>query len=287
MPNIIFGMDVPAELAVGDPVENARRAEALGFEFISTNDHVLGTAPRNEGWTLLTWLAQSTTRIRIASRVLGVPYRQPVLLAKMAETLDRLSGGRLILGLGAGSGEREFTAMGLPDATVRSRVDALEEAIDIVTSLWRQPSVTYEGERYVARDAAIEPRPDHPIPIWLGTAGPRGLALVGKRADGWVPSLPYAPPDRAPGMIAQILAAATEAGRDPAAIHRIYNLRISLIAGVAAEVAGSPEQISERLVEFLGMGFTGFNFSPVGPDREGQIEQLTSEVIPAVRAAVA
>jgi alkanesulfonate monooxygenase SsuD/methylene tetrahydromethanopterin reductase-like flavin-dependent oxidoreductase (luciferase family) len=142
MPNIIFGMDVPAELAVGDPVENARRAEALGFEFISTNDHVLGTAPRNEGWTLLTWLAQSTTRIRIASRVLGVPYRQPVLLAKMAETLDRLSGGRLILGLGAGSGEREFTAMGLPDATVRSRVDALEEAIDIVTSLWRRHRAT-------------------------------------------------------------------------------------------------------------------------------------------------
>jgi alkanesulfonate monooxygenase SsuD/methylene tetrahydromethanopterin reductase-like flavin-dependent oxidoreductase (luciferase family) len=212
---------------------------------LETRSRTLGEEPRNEGWTLLTWLA----------RVLGVPYRQPVLLAKMAETLDRLSGGRLILGLGAGSGEREFQAMGLPDSTVRSRVDALEEAINIVTSLWEKPGVTYEGERYVTRDARIEPRPDHRVPIWLGTSGPRGLALVGKRADGWNPSLPYAPPDRARQMIRQIR-------------------RFS-------------EQISERLVDFVGMGFTGFNFQPVGPAREGQIERIAHEVIPTVRAAVA
>lgn len=81
MPKISFGLDVPAETTAGDPVANARRAEELGFDFVSTNDHVLGHDPRNEGWTLLTWLAASTSRIRLASRVIGVPYREPALLA--------------------------------------------------------------------------------------------------------------------------------------------------------------------------------------------------------------
>lgn len=284
--DIIFGVDVPAELAAGDPAANAHRAEALGFDFVSSNDHVLGPEARNEGWTLLTWLARSTSRIRIASRVLGVPYRQPVLLAKMAETLNRLSGNRLILGLGAGSGEQEYQAMGLPESTLRSRVDALDEAVGIISSLWEQPGVTHEGDAYVVRNARIEPRPDHRIPIWLGTAGPRGLVMVGKRADGWIPSMPYAPPDRAPQMIDRIVAAAMAAGRDPTRIQRIYNIQISLIDGVDADVAGPPALVADRLVEFVGMGFTGFNFQPVGPDRDVQIESIANHVIPAVRDAV-
>jgi alkanesulfonate monooxygenase SsuD/methylene tetrahydromethanopterin reductase-like flavin-dependent oxidoreductase (luciferase family) len=281
---ITFGLDVPAELAVGDPVTNARRAETLGFDFVSTNDHVLGPEPRYEGWTLLTWLAAGTTRIRIASRVIGVPYREPALLGKMAETLDRLSGARLILGLGAGSGESEFRAMGLPESTVGGRVRALEEAIHIIRGLWQQPILTYEGERYVAREAGIEPRPSRRIPIWLGTVGPRGLALVGRLADGWIPSLPYARPEHAPEMIGRILGAATEAGRDPADIARIYNVEIGFDVDADADaVVGSSDQITERLISFARMGFTGFNFKPVGPDRDGQVERIAREVIPAIR----
>lgn len=282
MPHIKFGVDVPAELAAGDPVASARRAEALGFDFVSTNDHVLATEPRSEGWTLLTWIAASTSRIGIASRVLGVPYREPVLLAKMAETLDRLSGGRLILGLGAGSGETEFAAMGLPDSTVASRVTGLAEAIDIVTALWTQPRVTYQGKRYVAREAGIEPRPDHRIPIWLGTVGPRGLALVGRRADGWIPSVPYAPPERAPQMIAAILAAAGEAGRDPTEIERIYNVEVGPIG---AELGGTSDEIADRLLDFVRMGFTGFNFKLASTERDERLDEIANEVIPIVRAA--
>jgi probable F420-dependent oxidoreductase len=285
-PKITFGLDVPAETVAGDPVANARRAEELGFDFVSTNDHVLGRDPRNEGWTLLTWLAASTSRIRLASRVIGVPYREPALLAKMAETLARLSGGRLILGLGAGSGEGEFRAMGLAPSTVRDRVDALDEAIQVITSLWEQASVNFTGNRYVIRDATIEPKPERHIPIWLGTAGPRGLKLLGERADGWIPSLAYAPPNRAPSMIADILAAAERLGRDPAQIERIYNLEISMIDGVRADLVGRPEQIGERLVGFARLGFTGFNFQPVGPAREDQVEWIAREVIPIVRGAV-
>jgi alkanesulfonate monooxygenase SsuD/methylene tetrahydromethanopterin reductase-like flavin-dependent oxidoreductase (luciferase family) len=215
--------------------------------------------------------------------VIGIPYREPALLAKMAESLDRLSGGRLILGLGAGSGESEFRAMGLPESTVLGRVQALEEAIEIVRALWQQPTVTYEGERYVTRDAQVEPRPSRRIPIWLGTAGPRGLNLVGRLADGWIPSLPYAPPERAPLMIARILAAATEANRDPDDVARIYNLAISFEPDPDADVVGNSDQIAEQLIAFTRMGFTGFNFQPLGPDREGQVERLAREVIPAVR----
>ena len=272
-------------MAAGDPVAHALRAEALGFDFISTNDHVLGTDPRSEAWTLLTWLAASTSRIGIATRVLGVPYREPVLLAKMAETLHRLSGGRLILGLGAGSGESEFAAMGLPDASVAARVTGLEEAIAVVQALWTQPSVSYEGKRYVTREAGIEPRPAHRVPIWLGTVGPRGLVMVGKQADGWIPSLAYAPPEHAPQMIAAILAAAAEAGRDATEIERIYNLELGPVDAGRSELGGSAGEIADRLLNFVGMGFTGFNFKLASAERDERLDEIANEVIPVVRAA--
>src|SRR5919198_4932249 len=101
MAGLLLGLDIPAAGALDDPAGVAADAEALGFDFISNNDHVLGNDPRYEGWTLLAWLAAATSRVRVVSRVLGVPYRNPALVAKMAESLDRLSGGRLVLGLGA------------------------------------------------------------------------------------------------------------------------------------------------------------------------------------------
>jgi alkanesulfonate monooxygenase SsuD/methylene tetrahydromethanopterin reductase-like flavin-dependent oxidoreductase (luciferase family) len=100
------------------------------------------------------------------------------------------------------------------------------------------------------------------------------------------PSLPYAPPDRVPQMINQILMAAAEAGRDHREIERIYNLEISFDSESEADVGGSAEQIAERLIDFENLGFTGFNFQPIGPDREAQIERLASDVIPVVQDAV-
>lgn len=288
MKNVVFGLDVPTSLeTIADPVVAALAAESLGFDFVSANDHVLGPSPRYEGWTLLSWLAASTSRIRIASRVLGVPYREPTLVAKMAETLDRLSDGRLILGLGAGSGEGEFAAMGITVGTVGDRVGALEEAIHIIRGLWSEPTLTFQGRRYESIDAQIEPKPAHRIPIWLGTVGGRGLDLVGRVGDGWIPSFMYAPPDRAPAMIQRILAAAAKANRDPDQIDRIYNVEVSVGKSEQADViTGTPDAIAEKLLGFLGIGFTGFNLLPVGKNRDAQIEQLAAEVIPAVRAGI-
>src|SRR5437867_5920593 len=114
MTELLFGLNVSTSaVPEADPVAQARRAEELGFDFVSANDHPSGTTPTFELWTMLAWIAAATSRIRVASRVLGVPYRPPAMVAKMAETLDRLSGGRLILGMGGGSGDEELRAFGL------------------------------------------------------------------------------------------------------------------------------------------------------------------------------
>src|SRR5881397_3549821 len=114
MTALLFGLNVSKSVGPGsDPVADARKAEDLGFDFVSASDHLHGETPSFETWTVLSWIAARTSRIRVATRVLGVPYRHPPVVAKMAESFDRLSGGRLILGLGAGSSDEEFQSLGL------------------------------------------------------------------------------------------------------------------------------------------------------------------------------
>src|SRR6266511_816643 len=224
MSTLLFGLNLSTSAAPGsDPVADARRAEELGFDFVAPSDHPCGTRPTYETWTMLSWVAAATTRIRVATRVLGVPYRPPAMVAKMAETLDRLSGGRLILGLGGGSSDEEFRAFGLRVPTAAEQVDGLAEAIDIARGLWSQRRFTYDGRLYRTDAAELEPKPDRHIPIWLGTFGHRSLALTGRLADGWIPSLGFAPPDRAVVMRERVLAAARDAGRDPDQITCAYN----------------------------------------------------------------
>src|SRR5437867_999105 len=119
--NVRFGVDVSTS-TLQDPIAAARAAEALGFDFVSANDHPCGSRQNYETWTLLAWMAARTDRIHIASRVLGVPYRPPPMVAKMAATLDGLSNGRLILGLGGGASDDEFRAFGLHVPTPREKV---------------------------------------------------------------------------------------------------------------------------------------------------------------------
>lgn len=107
--HLLFGRAIPISAAPGtDPVAQARTAEALGFDFVSTSDHLHGNSPMYEPWTMLSWIAAATSRIRVGTRVLAVPYRHPAVLAKMAETFDRLAGWRLILGLGGGFADDEL-----------------------------------------------------------------------------------------------------------------------------------------------------------------------------------
>jgi alkanesulfonate monooxygenase SsuD/methylene tetrahydromethanopterin reductase-like flavin-dependent oxidoreductase (luciferase family) len=267
-----------------DPVRVARRAEELGFDFVSTSDHPSGTEPTYETWTLLCWIAAATSRIRIAPRVLGVPYRAPAMVAKMAETFDRLSGGRLILGLGGGYSDHEFRGFGLPVPTPREKVDGLEDAIRIARGLWTEPSFSYHGRRFHTDAAELQPKPDRQIPIWLGTFGDRALALTGRLADGWIPSLGSAPPEQAIVMRDKIFKAAEGAGRDPGSITCAYHIQVSLQPDEdPSVVSGSPDQIATRLHDFTKLGFTALSLSPVGPDPAETVERLGVEVLPAVR----
>lgn len=284
-----FGVNVSTSADDGaDPVGDARRAEELGFDFVSSSDHPGGSSPSFETWTMLSWIAASTSRIRIATRVLGVPYRPPPLVAKMAATLDRLSGGRLILGLGGGSGDDEFRMFGLGVPSPREKTEGLEEAVTIIRGLWSEPRFTFDGRRYHTDGAELEPKPDRRIPIWLGTFAPRALAVTGRLADGWIPSLGYAPPDEVVVMRERVLQAARDAGRDPSEITCAYNVEVRVDGGAGDDpsvVSGTPEQVSERLADFVELGFSALNFMPSGPDYGEQVERLAGEVIPAVRSA--
>jgi probable F420-dependent oxidoreductase len=291
MRGIMIGLSVSTAAAPGaDPVAAARAAEELGFDFVSASDHLHGGQPTYEPWTMLSWIAAATSRIRVATRVLGVPYRPPAVLAKMAETFDRLSGGRLILGLGGGAVDEEFRAFGLPVRSPRDKVDGLEEAIRIARGMWSRPRFTFEGRLYHTDAADLEPKPDRRIPIWLGTYGNRALALTGRLADGWIPSLGYAPPERVRAMRERVLAAASAAGRDPEEITCAYNVGVRVDERAEARpavVAGAAGAVTERLLGFRELGFDALSLIPVGPGERQQAERLGREVLPALRAATA
>jgi probable F420-dependent oxidoreductase len=289
MTDLLFGINVSTSAAPGaDPLADARRAEELGFDFVSASDHLHGKDPTHETWTMLSWIAAGTSRIRVASRVLAVPYRNPAVTAKMAATLDRLSGGRLILGMGGGYSDEEFRAFGLGAPSPRDKVDGMDEAIRIARGMWSERSFTFQGRRYRTDGAELEPKPDRRIPIWLGTYGDRALAATGRLADGWIPSLGFAPPDRVPAMRDRILANAREAGREAEEITFVYNLEIRVDEPAEPDpsvVSGPSGAVAERLIGFLELGFTAMNLMPIGPGQDEQAERLAREVIPEVRAA--
>jgi probable F420-dependent oxidoreductase len=283
-----IGVNVSPMSPEVDPVACARLAEEVGFDFVSASDHLHGASPTVEPWTLLSWIAAETSRVKVATRVLAVPYRHPAVTAKMAESLDRLSGGRLILGLGGGWSDEEFGAFGLDVPTPRQKVDGLEEAITIIRGLWTDRGFTHQGQRYRTEGAELEPKPQHSIPIWLGTYGPRALDLTGRLADGWIPTLELAPPDEVRTMRDRVLTAAREAGRDPEEITCVYNLDVRVDEGAEQEpsvVAGPPDAVVERLRELAAIGFSALSFLPAGPDQQEQIERLGREILPFLREA--
>ncbi|UBU17875.1 LLM class flavin-dependent oxidoreductase [Nonomuraea gerenzanensis] len=282
-----IGLNISTSAAPGtDPVADARKAEELGFDFVSASDHPCTTHPSYETWTMLSWIAAATSRIRIATRVLGVPYRNVAMVAKMSETFDRLSGGRLILGLGGGYSDEEFRAFGMRVPSAREKVDGLAEAIQITRGLWSEPSFTFKGLHHHTEEAHIEPKPARRIPIWLGTFGPRALAVTGRLADGWIPSYSFAGPDEVKVMRERVLTAAREAGRAPEEITCAYNVAIRVDERArpdAGTLAGSPALLIDALKGFGDLGFSSVNLMPVGDGLDEQVERLAREVVPALR----
>ena len=233
-------------------------------------------------------LLAETERLRVFPDVANLPLRPPAVLAKQAASLDVLSRGRFELGLGAGGFRDAVAAMGGPRRSDHEAFEALREAIDVIRLVWSgERTVSYEGEHYRVAGLHPGPPPAHRIGIWLGALRPRSLALVGRAADGWVPSLRYAPPEDVPALRARIDRAAVEAGRDPAEIRRVYNVHGLVVDGHAEGLLlGPPELWVETLTGFaLELGFDTFVFWP-SEDELRQLERFATEVVPAVRAEV-
>lgn len=285
-PALRFGVSISTSAAPGaDPVADARAAERLGFDFVSASDHPGGAHPSYETWTMLTWVAAATSRITVMPKVLGVPFRVPALAAKAAESLSRLSAGRLILGLGAGSDDQEVGSFGQPVRTPGGKLRGLAEAIEITRGLWREPAFSYPGEIYRTEAAQLEPKPSWPIPIWLGTFGPRALDLTGRLADGWIPSLGYVPDDQIPVMRQRVLGAAAASGRDPASVTCALNLAVTVGTHHrgSGPFEGPATKIADGLRHYIDLGFTAFNLSPTGEDLAAQAELLATDVLPTLR----
>lgn len=285
-----FGVSiVPSASDRADPVSEAQRAERFGFDLVSVWDHPIGDRPSFETWTLLTWIASRTDRIGLATNVLGLPFRLPAFTAKMAETLDRLSGGRVTLGLGGGGNDREIAGIGAPERTPPEKVEALEEGLAVIRGVWSRSPFSFDGRHYRIDAAQLEPKPTRPIPIWLGTYGPKALELTGRRADGWIPSMPYLPPRLARSRMDVVRDAARDEGRDPSALDYAYNVSVR-VGGKPADdperqVAGEPDEVVERLIELAESGFTVLNIW-LGGRREEQLERFAAEVMPPLRRLI-
>lgn len=284
-----FGVNIHTRIQPGvNPVAEALHAEQLGFDVVTLHgDAQHGSDPSYELWTLLSWVAAHTTSIRVAPVVLALPHRHPAVLAKMAETLDRLSGERLLLVLGGGGpmNEPAYRALGLAQRSPREKVEALEEAVDLLRGLWRASGFSYPGQHFRTEEATIEPKPSHPIPVWLGVFGDRMLDLVGRKADGWLPTYQFLQPEQAFQKVEHIRAIAEYAGRNPDEITYGYNIPVLVEEGAVTNrwrIAGSASKVAGQLATFARHGFTFFNLWPVG---EGfmQRERLIRDVLPIVR----
>lgn len=286
---IRFGGNVdPTASDPGWPLRLTRAIEQAGLEYASIQDHPYNSTFLDT-WTLLATLAASTERIHLFPNVANLPLRPPMMLAKAAATLDVLSGGRVELGLGAGAFREGVEAMGGPGRGRGESIDALEEAVQLIKAFWSgERAVRFEGKHYTAKGARPGPRPAHPISLWLGSYGPRALALTGRLADGWLPSSSYAPPEKLPEMQQRITDAALAAGRRPQEIRRLYNLMGQITDGPVRELLVGPvdywvDQLTHLAIE---VGMDTFIYWPAD-DRLNQLQQFAAEIVPATRENVA
>jgi alkanesulfonate monooxygenase SsuD/methylene tetrahydromethanopterin reductase-like flavin-dependent oxidoreductase (luciferase family) len=282
-------------------------AESAGFDAIWIDDHLLcdegdWTSPKLEGWSVLAAIAAVSTRPTLGLLVGANTLRNPGLVAKIAATVDEISAGRVILGLGAGWFEREHDAFGFEfGRSTGERLDRLAEAIPLIRRLLDGERVTHEGRFYRMRDALCTPVPRHRVPILVGGSGPRRtLPLVAAHADAWNS---YSSPEEYAERSTRLAEACAAVGRRPESIHRSVNLnavvRASSAAAVAAyeeirerhrpqpgedllDVGGPPETVAGLVTRYRDLGVDQVIWIVRSPwDLE------TLRALPAVRAALA
>lgn len=264
-------------------------AEELGFDHAWLVDHLVDTdgppeAGCLEGWTLLAAIAARTSRIRLGILVSSNTFRHPAVLLKEAVTVDHVSGGRVILGIGTGWNEDEHRRYGIDLPQAPERVDRFEEAVEVITRLQAQERTTFEGRFYRLDDARLQPPPvQRPrIPLLIAAHRPRMLRIAARYADQW-DSFAAMPGTATDGVeaelaerMAQLDAACVALGRDPGEIRRS--------TWATREVLESPEAYLDYVRRHAALGFTDFSTVAPGAWQMATLRTIATEMIPGIRA---
>ena len=287
-----------------DILASARHAEATGWDGVWVADHFMGNVPGPmpaevptlEAGSLVAALAAAVDRLRIGTLVYGNTYRHPAVLANMAATVDQVSGGRFVLGIGTGWQVNEHEQYGIELPPVRTLVDRFEEAIQVVRSLLREPTTTFAGEHYRLTDALCEPKPvQDRLPILVGAKGDRMLGIVARYADEWNT---WGLPDHIAERSAALTRQCEKVGRDPDEIARLAQALVFFTEDEAeadrlAEavprplLAGTPERMRDVLAAYAEAGLDELivpDFTlGTGNQKLEALDRFAEDVAPAFR----
>lgn len=286
-----------------DILAGARHAEATGWDGVYVVDHFMPNAedtsgPMHEGWTLVSALAAVVPRVDIGVLVTGNTYRHPAVLAKMAATADHVSGGRIVLGLGAGWQENEHRAYGIEFSTVKGRLDRLDEACEVITSLFANPTTTFSGAHYQVVDAPLEPKPVRsPLPLLIGGGGEkRTMRIAATYANRWNV---WGTPETLRHKNAVLDRHCEDVGRDPSEITRSAQGLLFVTDDEAsaarmrerdigrAALVGTPDQLVEIVADYRDAGVDELivpDFTlPAGAAKHEVMDRFIETVGPALR----
>jgi probable F420-dependent oxidoreductase len=300
------------QLSIKPPAEQfelVRRVEALGFESVWTGDHVSFHNPMYEALTLLATYIPITSRIRLGTAVYLLALRTPAIAAKITSTLDALSGGRLIFGVGVGGeNPKEFEVVGVPHGERGARVT---EGIDVVRTLWRDTPASFRGRFTQFEGVSLDPKPVQKPgpPIWIGGRSDAALTRAGRQGDGWVSYVVQA--ERYAQSVAKIRAAAggrslesfafahlgfITVGRDWESAKAVWAQALTKRYAQDFEplarkygIIGTPEQCAEQIARFEAAGCNYMIANPIGDpkDERDQVERIAADVLPLLRSGSA
>jgi F420-dependent oxidoreductase-like protein len=309
---IRFGVQTPPQHTTYQGLREVwKLVDSLGYDTAWVFDHFFPimsdpSGPCFEGWTALAALAAETSLVQVGVLVTGNTYRHPAVLAKMGATVDHTSGGRLIMGIGAGWFELEHAAYGIPFYSTAERIRRLDEAAEIIKRLWTEKQVTFEGRYYQLRDAYSEPKPlrQPRPPIMIGGSGEKlMLKVIAKHADQWNT---FGPPALFRHKIGVLHDHCAAVGRDPAAIEvswagagivtdsseekqQVVRLMADAFGRTDEEVepgllVGTAEEVRDRINQFIEAGVTHFILIANAPFNADSIRRFAEEVMPAFRS---
>ena len=297
-----FGVTIPNNWGIEDPqqvLEFGPLAESLGYDSVWVMDHLFNTGyikerledkPYYHPMATLSFLAATTSKVMLGTSVLVLPYHNPVELAKYAATLDQISGGRVILGVGVGAMTEEFDALGI---SMRDRGSLTNECIDIMKELWSSHLPKYQSKRWDFSDLYFSPKPVQPsIPVWVGGSSPGAIRRTARRGDGWHPT----------GVSAEgyaitkqeIIEAATAAGRDASKMTWSTRVEVEVHGRPSSERAASrntlpgddPAKMVADIKAYQGAGVDhivlALNSGDV-PALKRLMERIAAEVMPEFR----